>query len=180
MNLSCHGAIATGDEHPPKRRPGRISGMVGQPDMPARPACLQDGRIKATDEAPNPIVSPSWCNSGIAYLWCVTPERRRRNHSTQMLGGSFNEWPPRQSKGRFAASDVSVVRQHPAVISETTAKSALRRATAGNPTYKGSSDRTESVAHRVDHRINLRPRIGGRVPVLDDSNRPKRRDADAV
>ncbi len=180
LNLSCHGAIATGGEHHPKRRPGRISGLVGQSDMPARPARLQDGRMKATNEAPNPIVSLIWCNSGIACLWCVAPEWRRRNHGTQMLGGSFSEWPTRQRKGGSASSGVSVVRQHPAVISETTARLALSRATAGKPAYKALSDRAESVAYRVDNRIDLRTRIGGKVPVLGDSEKPKRRYADAV
>lgn len=148
--------------------------------MPARPACLQYGRIKATNEAPNPIGSPPWCNSGIACIWCAAPEWRRRNHSTRTLGGSFSEWPTRQRKGSCLPSDVSVVRQHPAVISETTAQSAPRRAPAGNPAYKASSDRTESVAYRDDNRIDLRPRIGGRIPVLGDSAKPKRRYADAV
>ena len=97
-----------------------------------------------------------------------------------MLGGSFSEWPTRQSKSGSASSGVSVVRQHPAVISETTARLALSRATAGNPAYKALSDRAESVAYRVDNRIDLRTRIGGKVPVLGDSDKPKRRYADAV
>ena len=148
--------------------------------MPACPACLQARRLKATNEAPNPIDSPSPRNCGIAYLWCVAPERRRRNHSTQILGGSFSEWPTRQRKGRSGRADVNAVRQHPAVISETTARSALRRAPAGNPTYKVSSDRTENVAYRVENRIDLRTGIGVRVPVLGDSDKTKRRYADAV
>ncbi len=109
-----------------------------------------------------------------------SPEWRRRNHGTQRLGGSIDEWPTRQKRKAFSDAGVSVVRQHPAVISETTVNSALNRATAGNPTYKASSDRTESVAYRIDNLADPRIRIGGRVPVLGDSNRPTRRYADAV
>jgi len=151
-------------------------GLICQPAQRAS----KTGGLKQRTRHLTPSLLYPRVTTGSPVSGARSPEWRRRNHGTQILGGSSNEWPTRQTRKAFTDRGVSVVRQQPAVISETTADSVLNRATAGHPTYKASSDRTESVAYRVDHRFDSRIRMGGRVPVLGDLNRPKRRYADAV
>ena len=141
-------------------------GLICQPAQRAS----KTGGLKQRTRHLTPLLLHHHITTGSPESGARSPEWRRRNHGTQILGGSFNERPTRQTRNGFIGFGVSVVRQHPAVISETTVTSAHHRATAGNPTYKASSDRVESVAYRVDNRIDPRTRIGGRVPVLGDSN----------